>query len=115
MIRGKDCGLISLADEGYLQYMENIVRELCRNNGIDGLHLDYIRYNHLLYGWSTEDQVRYAAEGADISCLQGYMQRMFCNEHKEENMLFDAYRDGDQNVLALAKRAEKTLYVLRKG
>lgn len=55
MIRGKDCGLISLADEGYLQYMENIVRELCRNNGIDGLHLDYIRYNHLLYGWSTED------------------------------------------------------------
>lgn len=107
MIRGKDCGLISLADEGYLQYMENIVRELCRNNGIDGLHLDYIRYNHLLYGWSTEDQVRYAAEGADISCLQGYMQRMFCNEHKEENLLFDAYRDGDQNVLALAQARRK--------
>lgn len=107
MIRGKDCGLISLADEGYLQYMENIVCELCRNNGIDGLHLDYIRYNHLLYGWSTEDQVRYAAEGADISCLQGYMQRMFCNEHKEENLLFDAYRDGDQNVLALAQARRK--------
>lgn len=107
MIRGKDCGLISLADEGYLQYMENIVRELCRNNGIDGLHLDYIRYNHFLYGWSTEDQVRYAAEGADISCLQGYMQRMFCNEHKEENLLFDAYRDGDQNVLALAQARRK--------
>ena len=27
--RGKDKGLISLADEGYLSYMENIVRELC--------------------------------------------------------------------------------------
>lgn len=35
------------------------------------------------------------------------MQRMFCNEHKEENLLFDAYRDGDQNVLALAQARRK--------
>ena len=43
-IRGKDNGLISLSDAGYLDYMERIVRELCAGCAIDGLHLDYIRY-----------------------------------------------------------------------
>jgi len=48
--RGRDKGWISLTDPGYLTYMEKVVQELCRNYDIDGLHLDYIRYNHLLYG-----------------------------------------------------------------
>lgn len=107
LIRGKDRELISLADEGYLAYMERIVHEVCHQYEIDGLHLDYIRYNHLLYGWAEEDLVRYAAEGADTARLRALMQRMFCDEPKEENLLFDEYRAGDESVLAFARTRRK--------
>lgn len=106
-VRGKDRELISLADEGYLNYMEQIIREVCRNYDIDGLHLDYIRYNHLIYGWAEEDLKRYQAEGADPDELRCLMQRMFVNDPKEENLLFEAYRAGNESALALARTHRK--------
>ena len=103
LTRGKDRELISLADEGYLAYMEKIIREVCSQYEVDGLHLDYIRYNHLLYGWAEEDRQRYAANGADVAHLLGLMERMFYGENREENLLFEAYRAGDESVHALAR------------
>ena len=105
-VNGRDAGLISLTDEGYLAYMEAIIREVSRYN-IDGLHLDYIRYNHLIYGWSEDDLARYAAEGADIAYLQDAMHRMFVAEEKEPELLFDAYRAGNASAHALARTRRK--------
>ena len=101
-VNGRDKGLISLADEEYIAYMAEATRELCRNYPIDGLHLDYIRYNHLVYGWSEEDQARYAAEGADLTVLKAMMDRAFPGEEGPE-IFFEAYRKGDANVHALAR------------
>ena len=100
--KGRDRGLISLTDEGYLAYMADFTRELCRSYPIDGLHLDYIRYNHLIYGWSEEDVARYAAEGADIDHLKKMMDRAFPGEEGPE-CFFEAYRNGDPSVHALAR------------
>ena len=104
--KGRNQGLISLADEGYLAYMADFTRELCRNYPIDGLHLDYIRYNHLIYGWSEEDLARYAAEGADIAHLKALMDCAFVQEEGPE-IFFDAYRNGDESVHALARARRK--------
>ena len=101
-IKGRNQGLISLADEGYIAYMADITREVCRNYDVDGLHLDYIRYNHLVYGWSEDDQARYAAEGADLSVLRALMDRAFKGEEGPE-IFFEAYRAGDESVHALAR------------
>ena len=101
-VKGRNQGLISLADEGYLTYMTDIIRELCRAYPIDGLHLDYIRYNHLIYGWSEDDLARYAADGADIAHLKAMMDRAFPGEEGPE-IFFDAYRAGDASVRALAR------------
>jgi len=105
--RGRDRGLISLADEGYLCYMENIIGEMCRCYDVDGLHLDYIRYNHVLYGWSEEDMTRYAAEGADVAHLKPMMERLLLKQPDDEKRLMDAYHSGDQSVLALARARRK--------
>lgn len=104
---GPDKGLISLADKGYLAYMTDIIRELVQAYPVDGLHLDYIRYNHLLYGWSDRDVSRYAAEGADPDHLRQLMEKMFYADVRDENALFDAYRSGDASVLALARARRK--------
>ena len=102
-VRGRDKGLISLDDDGYLAYMEAIIRELCRQYDVDGLHLDYIRYNHLLYGWSEADMARYAASGADPARLKSLMEDTFCRgEESRPTCIFDAFRAGDAHVLALA-------------
>ncbi len=105
-VKGRNQGLISLADEGYIGYMADVTRELCRKYPIDGLHLDYIRYNHLVYGWSEDDLARYAAEGADVSVLRGMMDRAFPGEEGPE-IFFDAYRAGDESVHALARARRK--------
>jgi len=105
-IKGRNQGLISLADEGYIAYMADVTRELCGNYPIDGLHLDYIRYNHLVYGWSEEDQARYAAEGADLDHLRAMMDRAFRDEEGPEHF-FEAYRSGDKSVHALARARRK--------
>lgn len=102
LVRGRDKEFISLADEGYLRYMEDITRDLFRRYDVDGLHLDYIRYNHLLYGWGEEDLARYAQAGADIGHLKKLMQRTFLDEDKDECCIFDALRSGDASVRALA-------------
>ena len=103
-VRGRDKGLISLRDEGYLSYMQGILREAARNYDIDGLHLDYIRYNHLTYGWDEEDKRRYAAAGADLKHVCALMDRTFFQgEKNEENCVFDALRAGDESVRAVAR------------
>ena len=101
-IKGRDRGLIALTDEAYLTYMTDVTREVCGQYPIDGLHLDYIRYNHLVYGWSEEDQARYAAEGADPAVLRGMMDRAFVQEEGPE-LFFDAYRSGNASIHALAR------------
>lgn len=104
--RGKDKGLISLVDDGYMVYTMQIVRELCRRYDIDGLHLDYIRYNHLLYGWSMEDQARYAA-GADMAHIKSLMDRTFLGDSPNEACIFNALRAGDESVRAIALTRRK--------
>ena len=104
--KGRNAGLISLADEGYISFMAEICREVCRNYDVDGLHLDYIRYNHLVYGWSEDDQARYAAEGADLAHLTAMMDRAFKDDEGPE-IFFEAYRNGDESVHALARARRK--------
>lgn len=102
--RGKDKPLISLRDDGYAGYMTSLVSELCRTYPIDGLHLDYIRYNHLLYGWSEEDMACYARAGADIPHLRHLVEATFFGKAGSGGQcIFDAYRQGDESVHALSR------------
>lgn len=98
-----DDSLVSLADEGYRLYMEQIVHEVCRLYPVDGIHLDYIRYNHITYGWSPEDRMRFAAEGADPVKLSRMLEQMYYAENPDANAMFDAYRSGDPDVQTLAR------------
>ena len=114
-VRGRDRELISLADEGYLHYMEEIIQDICRRYEVDGLHLDYIRYNHLLYGWANDDLTRYRAEGADTDLLRTMMQRMFYDTSGDPELLFNAWRSGNESVRALARARRKDVVRFAKA
>ena len=78
------------------------MRDVCARYPIDGLHLDYIRYNHMLYGWGDEDLVRYERAGADCARLKKLMDEAYLGDGRREDMLIDAARSGDQDLCAFA-------------
>ena len=57
--------------------MANIVKEIVSGYDVDGIHLDYIRYNHVANGWSEEDFARIAAMGADVEQVKYMINKTF--------------------------------------
>ncbi|MDR2505079.1 MAG: family 10 glycosylhydrolase [Oscillospiraceae bacterium] len=99
---GRNRDIVSITDAGYTAYMSDVVFDLCGNYDIDGLHLDYIRYNHLLYGWSDGDMACYEAAGADAALLRGWVEKTFY-EQDCSDFIFNKYREGEPNARILAK------------
>ncbi|MCR4904761.1 MAG: family 10 glycosylhydrolase, partial [Clostridiales bacterium] len=94
---------VSIADAEYIRYMQALLADLLRRYDIDGVHLDYIRYNHLLYGWSADDRKRLADAGIDLGHIDGLMQKTFIDENPDKEAIFNAYRAGYAAVVRLAK------------
>lgn len=102
--RGYDNDYICLYDKGYREYMMNIVTELVAYD-IDGLHLDYIRYNHLANGWSQEDLIALKQMGADVNRVQELMETTFgyYGRTADSNYIFNAYKKGDPDAIIIAE------------
>ena len=113
--KGYDDSLVSPVDEGYRHYMEQIVGEVCRLYPLDGIHLDYIRYNHIVYGWSAEDLARMTAAGADSGKLCRLLEQTYYTEHPDANALFEAYRSGDPDARILAQLRRNDITELADG
>ncbi|MBQ8407849.1 MAG: family 10 glycosylhydrolase [Clostridia bacterium] len=103
-IRGYDNDYICLYDEGYQEYMMNIAAELAAYD-IDGLHFDYVRYNHLANGWSDEDFSALAQMGANIDRVQELVETTFgyYGRTANSNYIFNAYKNGDPDALIIAE------------
>ena len=100
--RGRDRDIVSIAHEPYIRFMQGLLADLVRRFEVDGVHLDYIRYNHLLYGWSAEDQADYAARGVDLASVRRLMDQTFYGGAESGEAIFDAFRRGDPDVIRLA-------------
>ncbi len=114
---GRDNNRINFYDEGYRTYIEKVVTEMLRNYDVDGFHFDYIRYNHLINGWSETDFANLEAMGANVSHAKEMIERTLGLKGREEepDYIFDQYRQGDadahliaeyrrSNVIAYAKK-----------
>lgn len=104
--KGNYSDIINCTGENYIHYMEELLTELAVNYDIDGLHLDYIRYNHLTNGWGKSDYAELARRGADVVALKAMMNKTFYNADKDGVTIFNAYINGDRdaNILAQIRR-----------
>ena len=108
-VRGQDNNRLNPYDPGYQTYMTNIVTEIASGYDIDGIHLDYIRYNHVANGWSETDFANIAAMGANVEQVKYMINKTFyqdklpAGETVDENYLFDAYRNGDPTALLIGR------------
>lgn len=103
-IRERDNDKINLYDEGYRKYMTTVAAEVAAYD-IDGLHLDYIRYNHLTNGWSEKDIEAMKAMGANIDRVKELIETTFGYHGKtaSSNYVFNAYSSGDKDAAIIAK------------
>jgi Uncharacterized protein conserved in bacteria len=108
-LNGRDNNVIRMGDAGYVAYMADILEELFATYALDGLHLDYVRFNHLGNGWAEEDEQLLSTRGADISKLKKLVKRTFYDEMPDAEAIFNAYRAGDKDVLALAEYRRDTV------
>ncbi len=99
--RGKDRGLISFKDTAYRSYLKTIVDEVVSRYPIDGVHLDYIRYNHMLYGWDGNDLSSYQAYGANQEELFEFIEKTFFSEDADKDTcIFESFKNGNKTLKA---------------
>ena len=109
-VKGLGRDIVSIANEDYLHFMEDVVSDMVRRYDVDGVHLDYIRYNHLIYGWSEADLKRYSQRGVNPDRAVEMMKRTFCGEDADPEYIFNAYRAGDKDALALADARRQDVF-----
>ena len=114
-IRARDNNFITPYDEGYREYIGNVAKELAAYE-IDGLHFDYIRYNHNANGWSEEDFERLAAMGANIERVKELVETTWGYHGKTANnsYIFNAYKNGDPDALIIANYRKNNIKELAK-
>ncbi len=107
-VRERDNDNIALYNEGYVEYMKKIVAEIAAYD-VDGIHLDYIRYNHLANGWSETDLANMEAMGGNIDNIKYIINKTFYSQFLPEgetvdgNYAFDQYNAGNPDAVIIAQ------------
>ena len=114
-IRARDNNFITPYDEGYREYIGNVARELAAYD-IDGIHLDYIRYNHNANGWSERDFENLAAMGANVERVKELVETTwgYHGRTANSNYIFSAYKKGDPDALIIAQYRKNNIKELAK-
>ena len=114
-IRARDNNFITPWDEGYREYMGNVAKELAQYN-IDGLHFDYIRYNHNANGWSEKDFENLAAMGANVERVKELVETTwgYHGRKADSNYIFSAYKNNDPDAVIIAKYRRNNVKELAK-
>ena len=114
-IRARDNNFITPWDEGYREYMGNIAKELAQYD-IDGLHFDYIRYNHNANGWSEKDFENLAAMGANVERVKELVETTwgYHGRKADSNYIFSAYKNNDPDAVIIAKYRRNNVKELAK-
>lgn len=103
LTKGPSDSIISIADPEYARFTHDVISDALSRYAVDGVHLDYLRYNHLLYGWSERDMDRYRQRGADAERVRELVQRTFYGDEADRQAVFEAYANSDADVCKLAE------------
>lgn len=97
--KGLDDTRISPLSRDYREYVKNLVKEILENYKIDGIHLDYIRYPHVVFGFNENYEVLEAVKrGIDINKIKSLIDRTFYTD-KDGKSIFEAYDRKDEDVV----------------
>ncbi|MBQ2662059.1 MAG: family 10 glycosylhydrolase [Clostridia bacterium] len=80
----------------FANYTQRLLAEMVQNYDIDGVHFDYIRYNHIAYGWSTANIKQMEDEyGINVATLKSYVDDTYYNAGAQAAKIFRMAASGE--------------------
>ncbi|WFO75138.1 hypothetical protein J4526_08700 [Desulfurococcaceae archaeon MEX13E-LK6-19] len=88
------------ANTTYVNILAEFTRELL-SMGFDGIHLDYIRYGHMVYSFSPRDIERAEASGINVTKVIDAIRRTFYTDYSggyDPTYVWRLYINGDPDI-----------------
>lgn len=96
---------------GYKEYVTENIRYFIRNFDCDGIHLDYIRYSHLVYSFDPYSLANAASLGCDTERLLNLFKTPANYEKYAKNTGFiDLYANKDPDVVTWVEMRKNKIY-----
>ncbi len=86
----------------YIYLLANLTHELL-DMGFDGIHLDYIRYGHMVYSFAPKDIERASERGINVSKVIDAVRRTFYTDYPggyDPTYIWRLYLAGDPDIVA---------------
>lgn len=93
-------GKVCPASMDHLEYMNSLIREVMENYDVDGIHLDYIRYGHVVYCFCPAHVEKAAKLGINVDRVREAIFKTFYASPADPDYFFNAYTAGDPDVAA---------------
>lgn len=93
---------VSPMSPAYRQYTKNLIQEVLENYDVDGIHLDYIRYPHIVLGHNPEYEMAEAERrNIDMARIKQYLNETYYNTPTNPHAIFEAFDRGDPDVVGI--------------
>jgi Uncharacterized protein conserved in bacteria len=97
--KGRNSTNITPMSTAYRNYEESLIREVIENYDVDGIHLDYIRYSHIAYGFDDNYEIARANElGINMDRVRDLINKTYYTD-KDGISIFNAYDNGDSDAV----------------
>lgn len=102
---------VNLLYPGYKEYVLNNIEYFLTNFDCDGIHLDCIRYSHLVYSFDRYSLLKAASLGCDTTRLLSFFKaEPNYTTYAENNGFVDLYANGDQDVVKWVEMRKDVIY-----
>ena len=102
---GKVCPM----SEAHLGYMNDMIREVLENYDVVGIHLDYIRYGHMVYCFCPDHVQKATNLGISVDRVREVIFETSYASNANPNRFFEAYESGDADVVAWVKMRQSEI------
>jgi uncharacterized lipoprotein YddW (UPF0748 family) len=99
---------------GYHEYFLGLVGDLVDNYDIDGIHLDGIRYGHMLYCFCPRHQQKAKELGINLEHIRSLAYKMLYVQKSTRGAYIDAYKKGDPDVVKWVQQRQDEITSMTK-
>lgn len=94
---------------GYKEYVLDNIKYFINNFDLDGIHLDYIRYAHLVYSFDKDQLAKAASLGCDTLRLLNLFRNNY-DYYASNDGFVNAYTNGDSDVVRWVNMRKNIVY-----
>lgn len=106
--RGLDGERVSPISISYRRYLQDLIAEVVKNYDIDGIHLDYVRYPHAVFGFSDTELSLAGEYGIDVEYIKQLIEATFYDP-ADNVTIFQALQNGDPEVIKWVEYRSKII------